>query len=99
MIDANFSDGYYANYTDVAYDPVTRAVTVAQPKGESASLVNARLALTDIQVGDGIATFSLWSRNLLDEEHIFYKSKSVPGGVNAFFNEPRTIAFEVKLKM
>ena len=98
-IDANFGDGYYANYTDVAYDPVTRAVTVAQPKGESSTLVNARIALTDIQVGDGIATFSLWSRNLLDEEHIFYKSKSVPGGVNAFFNEPRTIGFEVKLKM
>lgn len=98
-LDANFSDGFYANYTDVAYDPVTRAVTVRQPKGESSMIVNGRIALTDIAVGEGVATFSLWSRNLLDEEHIFYKSRSVLGGVNAFFNEPRTIGFEVKLKM
>jgi iron complex outermembrane recepter protein len=98
-IDANFDSGYYANYTDVAYDPITRAVTVPQPKGEKSALVNARLAITDVPVGDGMATFSLWSRNLLNEEHQFYVSKSVPGGVSSFFNEPRTFGLEVKVKM
>lgn len=98
-IDANFDNGYYANYTDVAYDPVTRAVTVFQPKGDSSFNVNARIALTDIVVGDATATIALWSRNLLDEEHVFYKSKSVLQGVQGFYNEPRTYGLEVKLKM
>lgn len=98
-VDANFDNGYYANYTDVAYDPVTRAVTVFQPKGDSSFNVNARIALTDIVVGDATATIALWSRNLLDEEHVFYKSKSVLQGVQGFYNEPRTYGLEVKLKM
>ncbi len=98
-LDANFDSGYYANYTDVAYDPVTRAVTVPQPKGDKAMVVNGRVALTDIPTAAGKATFSIWSRNLLNEEHLFYKSKSVTAGVNGFFNEPRTVGFEINLKL
>ena len=82
----------------MAYNSVTRAVTVPQPKGDSAFLVNARIALTDIALGKGRATFSLWSRNLLNEQHLFYKSQSVTAGVSGFFNEPRTYGFEVGLK-
>jgi iron complex outermembrane receptor protein len=98
-IDANYDSGYYANYTDVAYDPVTRAVTVKQPKGDKAMIVNARIALTDIPTAAGKATVSIWSRNLLNEEHVFYKSQSVTAGVNGFFNDPRTFGFEINLKM
>lgn len=98
-IDGNYDSGYYASYTDVAYDPVTRAVTVKQPKGDKAFVVNARVALTEVQTGAGMATFSIWSRNLLDEEHVFAKSQSVTAGTSGFFNEPRTFGFEVSLKM
>lgn len=98
-VDANYDNGYYANYTDVAYDPVTRAVTVPQPKGDPSFNVNARISLTDIVVGDAIGTISLWSRNLLDEEHVFYRVKSPIQGTSGFFNEPRTFGLEVKLKM
>jgi iron complex outermembrane recepter protein len=98
-LDANYDDGYYANYTDVAYDPVTRAVTVPQPKGDPSFNVNARISLSDIVMGDSTATISLWSRNLLDEEHVFYRTKSVIQGTTGFYNEPRTIGLELKLKL
>ena len=98
-VDGNYDSGYYANYTDSAYDPVTRAVTVKQPKGEKATVVNARVALTDIPTPAGTATISVWSRNLLNEEHLFYKSKDAFGTVSGFFNDPRTFGLELNLKM
>ena len=97
-IDGNYDSGYYGNYTDVAYDPVTRAVTVPQPKGDKAFIVNARVALADVEMGGGMATFSVWSRNLLNEEHLFYKSTSVTAGTGGFFNEPRTFGIELSFK-
>jgi iron complex outermembrane recepter protein len=98
-LDANFDSGYYSSYTDVAYDSVTRAVTVAQPKGEDAMLLNGRLALADIAAGPGMATISLWSRNLLDEEHVTQVFRGVQAGLGGFFNEPRSYGLEVSLKM
>ena len=98
-LDANYDSGFYANYTDVAYDPVTRAVTVPQPKGDKSFVVNARLALGDIPAGDGHATISIWARNLLNEEHLLVKSTSVTAGVMGFFNEPRTYGIEFNVKM
>ena len=74
-------------------------MTVKQPKGDEAMIVNARIALTDIPTAAGKATVSIWSRNLLNEEHVFYKSQSVTAGVNGFFNDPRTFGFEINLKM
>jgi iron complex outermembrane receptor protein len=97
--DANYDSGYYGNYTDVAYDPATRAVTVKQPKGDKATIVNGRIALTEIQTASGRTSVSIWSRNLLNEDHVFYKSQAVTAGVNGFYNEPRTIGIEVNLKM
>lgn len=98
-LDANYDSGYYANYTDVAYDSVTRAVTVRQPKGDKSFVMNGRLALGDIPAGDGHATVSIWARNLLNEEHLFYKSQSATSGVSGFYNEPRTYGLEVNVKM
>ena len=98
-LDANYSDGYYANYTDVAYDPVTRAVTIKQPQGDSSFIVNARLSLADISIGTGKASVSLWSRNLLDEQHVFVKFLDPRFGYAGFFNEPRTFGLEVAVKM
>jgi iron complex outermembrane receptor protein len=97
-VDGNYDSGYYANNTDVAYDPVTRAVTVPQPKGDEAFLVNARVAWTDVPLGRGRATFSLWARNLFNEQHLFYKSQSVTAGVTGFYNEPVTYGLEVGIK-
>ncbi|WP_421937933.1 TonB-dependent receptor [Phenylobacterium sp.] len=98
-LDGNYGDGYYANYTDVAYDPVTRAVTIRQPKGDSSFLVNARLSIADLPTGPGRTTVSIWSRNLLNQEHVFAKFLSDRTGLGGFFNEPRTFGLEVSMKM
>jgi iron complex outermembrane receptor protein len=98
-IDANYGDGSYANYTDIAYDPVTRAVTVKNPKGDSSFIVNGRVSLTEIPAGGGKATLSIWSRNLLDDEHVFAKFVDPRSGFGGFFNEPRTVGVEVAVKM
>lgn len=98
-VDANYGEGYYANYTDVAYDPVTRAVTIKQPKGDDSFIVNARVSLAEIPAGGGTASLSLWSRNLLDQEHVFAKFLDPRFGSSGFFNEPRTVGVELAVKM
>ncbi len=99
-LDANFDSGYYANYTDSNYDSVTRAVRYAQPKGDAAFVVNGRIALADVAMGDSgaKATFALWARNLLNEQHLFYKSGTAAAGISGFFNDPRTFGGEVNIK-
>jgi iron complex outermembrane receptor protein len=100
-LDANYDSGYYANYTDSNYDRITRAVLYTQPKGDSAFIVNGRMALSDIDLGTSgaKATLAIWARNLLNEEHIFYKSGTATSGVTGFFNDPRTFGFDFTIKM
>lgn len=99
-LDGNYNSGYYANATDSNYDSVTRAVTYKQPKGDSGFVVNGRLALTDIDLGSsgGKLTVAVWSRNLLNEQHLFYKTGSAAAGIAGFFNDPRTLGGEVNIK-
>jgi len=100
-LDANYDSGYYANYTDTLIDSLTRAVRVAQPKGDKALVFNGRIALADIALGgdDKRLTLSLWARNLFNEQHLFYKTASPTGGTTGFFNDPRTFGFEANIKM
>jgi iron complex outermembrane receptor protein len=87
--------------SDAEYDPVTRAVRYAQPKGDPALVFNGRLALTDIDLGTGDArlTVAIWARNLFNEQHLFYKSGSPRSGVQGFFNDPRTFGIEANIRM
>jgi iron complex outermembrane recepter protein len=100
-LDGNYSSGYYAGYTDSEYDPVTRAVRYKQPKGESGLIFNGRLAVADVEMGNSGArlTFSVWARNLLNEQHLFFKSGAPRSGVQGFFNDPRTFGVEANIKM
>lgn len=100
-LDANYDSGYYGNYTDSNYDPTTRAVLYAQPKGDKAFVVNGRIALADIAMGNSNAktTVAVWARNLFNEQHMFYKSGSATAGVSGFFNDPRTFGVEINVKM
>lgn len=99
-LDGNYDSGYYINYTDALIDSGTRAVRVAQPKGDSAFVVNGRLALADIDMGSsgGKLTLALWTRNLFNEQHLFYKSTSPTGGTTGFFNDQRTFGGEINVK-
>jgi iron complex outermembrane receptor protein len=42
--------------------------------------------------------FSIWTRNLFNEQHLFYKSYSPYVGTSGFFNEARTFGGEVNVK-
>ncbi|MEG3166276.1 TonB-dependent receptor [Sphingomonas sp. PB2P19] len=99
-LDGNYDSGYYGAYTDSAYDPVTRAVTYKQPKGDSGLVFNGRIAVADIDMGNGGTklTVSAWARNLFNEEHVFLKSGAPTTGVAGFFNEARTFGGEVNMK-
>ncbi|HEY6869060.1 MAG TPA: TonB-dependent receptor [Novosphingobium sp.] len=100
-LDGNYDSGYYANYTDVAYDPTTRAVLYAQPKGDKALVFNGRIAIADVPMdrNGAKATIGLWARNLFNEQHLFYKSASATAGVSGFFNDPRTWGVDLNIKM
>jgi iron complex outermembrane receptor protein len=86
-IDGNWSDGFYTS-------EIEQTLT-----GESV-VVNTRLSLADVALSQfgAVAEFSLWARNLLDEEHIFYKSTSTTLGTYGIFNEPRTYGIEARLR-
>jgi iron complex outermembrane recepter protein len=100
-LDGNFNSGFYGNYTDAEYDPITRAVRYSQLKGEKALVFNGRLAIADIDLGssDAKLTVAIWARNLFNEQHLFYKSGAPRTGVQGFFNDPRTFGIEAKIKI
>lgn len=83
-LDGNWSDGFYTSEYD-------------QTLTDRSTVVNARVALVDVPMGSGGATaeFSLWSRNLLDEQHLFYKLNSAALGQTGIFNDPRTFGLDV----
>jgi iron complex outermembrane receptor protein len=99
-LDGAYDSGYYANYTDVTYDPVTRAVRYAQPRGDAGLVFNGRIAIADIVMpGSGAKlTVSAWARNLFDEKHVFVKMGSPQAGVSGFFNDARTFGGEINFK-
>jgi len=99
-LDGNFDSGFYVSATDPLFLGAGNAGNVYQPKGDKAFIVNGTLALADIDMGRGGArlTVSIWSRNLLNEQHVFYKALSLTSGLNGFFNEPRTFGGQVQVK-
>ncbi|MDB5724802.1 MAG: TonB-dependent receptor [Novosphingobium sp.] len=99
-LDGNYDSGYYANYVDPGFNTVTGAVTLPQVKGDPALVFNGRIALAEIDMGNGGAklTVAAWARNLFNEQHLFYKSNSALGGVAGFFNDPRTFGGEVNIR-
>ncbi|HEY0335309.1 MAG TPA: TonB-dependent receptor [Stenotrophomonas sp.] len=83
-VDGNWSDGFYTSEYD-------------QTQTDSSFVVNARIALVDLPLdGNGASMdISLWSRNLLDEEHLFYKLNNAALGQTGIFNDPRTFGLDV----
>lgn len=85
-LDANYADGQHTS----AADPTL---------SDKSFIVNGRVSLANIRLADSGAslTLSLWSRNLFDEGHAFYKSASVYY-TYAIFNEPRTFGGTANFK-
>jgi iron complex outermembrane receptor protein len=87
-LDGNWSDGYYTS-------------EIEQTLTDNSFVVNARVALADIELGrnGASAEFSLWARNLLDEEHLFYKSASASTGTTfGIFNDPRSFGLDARVR-
>ncbi len=86
-LDAAYADAQYANTADPTLS-------------DDSMIVNGRLALTDIRVSeDGPAMqLSLWSRNLLNEAHLFMRAYNAALGTYGIYNEPRTYGVELNVK-
>ncbi len=86
-LDANYADGQYTNTTDPTLS-------------DSSWIVNGHIALSDIRVnGEGPALqLSLWSRNLLNDAHVFYRNYNAALGTYGIYNEPRTYGVELNVK-
>ena len=78
-VDGNYDSGYFVNATDPLFVGAGNAANVDQPKGDRSFVVNGTLALADIDMGRGGAkvTVSVWARNLLNEQHVFYRAFSL----------------------
>ncbi|HWJ58288.1 MAG TPA: hypothetical protein VNR68_01375, partial [Sphingomicrobium sp.] len=74
-IDANYAGRQYSFQAE----PV---------KTDKSFIVNGRVALADVSVNDGgaLLTFSLWSRNLFNETHIYRRSAANSSPVAVFAN-------------
>jgi iron complex outermembrane receptor protein len=70
-------------------------------KTDPSFIVNGNVALADIGMGSSGATanLSLWSRNLLDESHIYRISVANRGTIGDYanFNPPRTFGVEFRI--
>jgi iron complex outermembrane receptor protein len=103
-LDANYADAQYAFQTEFADVSPTGVLTQnVAVKTDSSFIVNASVALADIKMAgaDGpSATIALWSRNLLDEEHIYRISAANRGTIGDYanFNAPRTFGVELRIK-
>jgi iron complex outermembrane receptor protein len=86
-IDGNWSDGFYSS-------------EVEQTLTDRSFIVNSRLALAEVRLPgtDAGAEFSLWARNLLGEEYLFYRSANPNLGDTGIFNEPSTYGIEARIR-
>ena len=85
-----------AAYADPQYSFQNEAVLT-----DSSFVVNGRIAIADVPVASGAhVTFSLWSRNLLNETHIYRRSAANAAvlGDYANFNSPRTFGAEIAVR-
>jgi iron complex outermembrane receptor protein len=103
-LDANYASRQYAFQTEFAdVSPTASLVQNVARKTDASFIVNGSLTLADIGVGNGGATasLSLWSRNLLDESHIYRVSVANRGTIGDYanFNPPRTFGLELRAKL
>lgn len=82
-LDGNLGGGY-------------RSSSGERSRTDNSAVFNARLSLADIALtGQASLELSLWSRNLFNEQHYFYRGGLNPTfGTFAMFNDPRTYGID-----
>ncbi|MBV6416946.1 MAG: hypothetical protein CMLOHMNK_01564 [Steroidobacteraceae bacterium] len=99
-----FSFGVLSAHLDANYSGSFFTADPPAPKSDSYLIVNARLTLGEVRVGDngGELAFSLWGKNLSNEEYsVFQFYLDAPGlirGLNTHLNDPRTYGAELTYK-
>ncbi len=87
-------------HLDGNYADATQTFDQTDVKNDKSFIMNARLSLADIDVGRGaFAAFSLWSRNLLDETHVYRRDPANRATLGDYgnLNAPRTFGAEVSV--
>ena len=87
-------------HLDANYAQATQSFDQFALKAQSSFIVNGRVSVADIAVGGSNLTLSVWTRNMLDEQHIYRRdpSNNATLGDYANFNEPRTFGVEASVK-
>jgi iron complex outermembrane receptor protein len=97
-------------HVDANYNQATQSFAEYATKNDSHFLVNARVSLADLGVGENRFTLAAWSRNIFNNQYIFRRDPltSLPnpltGAVNAItgeyanFGMPRTFGMELSFK-
>ena len=86
------------NYrSEVYFQPTTVGTPLNESiKGDGRGLLDARLTLAEVAVGSATASFSLWGRNLTDEEYrvhgIDFGALGYAGNV---YGEPRSYGIDL----
>ena len=101
--DINYADPQYSFQTEFAdVSPTGKLVQNVAVQTGSSLIVNGSVTLADIHFsGSGVsASLSAWSRNLLDESHIYRVSAANRGTIGDYanYNQPRTFGVELRIK-
>ena len=105
-VDASYDEAQYSfqtEFADLSTAGATAAINKAVAvKGDRSFVVNGSVALQDIRLNANgpVATLSLWSRNLLDETHVYRISAANRGNIGDYgnLNPPRTVGMELRVK-
>ena len=96
---APFVGATFKAHVDANYADATQAFDQFELKNDSSFIVNGRLALTDIATNEGgpVLEVALWSRNLLNEAHVYRRDPSNRATIGDYgnFNTPRTFGIEL----
>jgi iron complex outermembrane receptor protein len=95
MMGGTFRAHIDANYADASHSFEQFAI-----KNDRSFTVNARLAVADITTRDGgpLLEVALWSRNLLNDAHVYRRDPSNRATLGDYgnFNMPRTVGIELR---
>lgn len=90
-------------HLDAAYASRQYSFQAEPVKTDPSFVVNGSIALANVEVASGttLMTFSVWSRNLLNETHIYRRSAANAGVLGDYgnFNPPRTFGVEAAFKL
>jgi iron complex outermembrane receptor protein len=83
---SGIGNGKWRAHLDANYAGRQYSFQAENVKTDSSFIVNGRIALADVEVNQGstLLTFALWSRNLLNETHIYRRSAANSSPVPVF---------------